>query len=241
MENNPQRRTAIIWWAVTAIAAFAIFAPYIFGMNGASGGFAISFLSIVCAITALIVAIMYMWRAGALEKMLRGDNLLAHWTYPPDEWRDYAEKEYKRESADKRSLFYLVAGISLVVGIGFWIAHPDSGWVVLGVLSGLILLIAVVAYSTTRYNYFMNRKYLGEAYVSKDGVYLNRQLHLWRGWGARFEGVECNEKARFLAFRYSTPNRSGRSDYTVRVPVPIGREQEARGMLVQFQSEGELL
>lgn len=207
-------------------------------MDGMNGGFAISFLSLVAAITTLIVAIMYQGRASALGRIFKGENLLAHWKYDPVEWQAYAEKEYVTEKRDKRNLFYLVAVISLVVGVGFTIAHPDAGWVVLGMLGGLVVFIAILVLFSTRYNYWMNKKYLGEAYITPDGVYLNRQLHLWRGWGASLDAFSYNEEDKFLAFQYSTPNRTGRADYTVRVPVPAGKEQEARQILASFQKEG---
>lgn len=219
---------------------FAIFAPSIFGMDGMNGGFAISFLSLVAAITTLIVAIMYQGRASALDRIFKGENLLAHWKYDPVEWQDYAEKEYVTEKREKHNLFYLVAVISLVVGVGFTIAHPDVGWVVLGVLGGVLVFIAILVLFSTRYNYWINKKYLGEAYITPDGVYLNRQLHLWRGWGARLEDVSFSEDEKFLAFQYSTPNRNGRSDYTLRVSVPAGKEQEARQILASFQKEGNI-
>jgi hypothetical protein len=237
---NPQRRTAVICWILTALFVFAIFAPSIFGIDGFNGGFAMSFIGLVAAITTLIVAIMYQGRAGALGRILKGETRLAHWTYDPVEWRAYAEKEYATEKREKRNLFYLVAVISLVVGVGFTIAHPDGGWVVLWVLGGLLVLIAIVAISTTRYNYWMNKKYHGEAYIAPDGVYLNRMLHLWRGWGASLDDVSYNEEEKFLAFQYSTPNRTGRADYTLRVPVPAGKEQEARRVLASFQKESTI-
>lgn len=209
-------------------------------MDGMNGGFAISFLSLVAAITTLIVAIMYQGRASALDRIFKGENLLAHWKYDPVEWQDYAEKEYVTEKREKHNLFYLVAVISLVVGVGFTIAHPDVGWVVLGVLGGVLVFIAILVLFSTRYNYWINKKYLGEAYITPDGVYLNRQLHLWRGWGARLEDVSFSEDEKFLAFQYSTPNRNGRSDYTLRVSVPAGKEQEARQILASFQKEGNI-
>jgi hypothetical protein len=237
---NPQRRTAVICWILTALFIFAIFAPSIFGMDGFNGGFAISFISIVAAITTLIVAIMYQGRAGALGRIFKGENLLAHWKYDPVEWQSYAEKEYATAKREKWNLFLLVAVICLIVGIGFTIFHPDGGWVVLCVLGGLLLLIIFVIVTTTRYDYWMNKKYLGEAYIARDGVYLNRQLHLFRGWGASLDDVSYNEEEKFLAFQYSTPNNTGRADYTLRVPVPAGKEQEARRILAGFQKEGDI-
>jgi hypothetical protein len=237
MPYNPQRRTAVICWIITALFVFAFFAPFIFGIDGMDGGFAISFISLIAAITSLVIAIMYQGRAGALDRILKGEKRLAYWKYDPVEWQSFADKEYAREKRDKRNLFYLVAAISLIVGVGFSIAHPDSGFVVLFILGGMLIFIAILVIFTTRYDYWMNKKYLGEAFITPDGVYLNRQLHMWRGWGASLDGVFYNEEEKFLAFQYSTPNRNGRADYTVRVPVPAGKEEEARRVLASFQKE----
>jgi hypothetical protein len=240
MPFNPQRRTAVVAWILTLLFIFGIFSPGIFGMDGPSGGFAIAVFSLIAAITSLIVAIMYQGRAGALDRILKGEKRLAHWKYAPAVWRDYAEKEHVREKKEKRGLFLMVAVISLVVGIIFTIAHPDAGFVVLGVLLVVVILIAFVAFATTRYDYWMNRKYIGEAYITPDGVYLNRALHLWKGWGASLDDAAYNEEGGYLSFEYSTPNRTGRADYTVRVPVPPGKEDEARQVLAHFNTDSNI-
>jgi hypothetical protein len=232
---NPQRRTAIIAWILTAVFTFGIFAPSIFGMDGFDGGFALATFSLVAAITTLIVAIMYQGRAGALDRILSSKNLLAHWKYDPVEWQDYAEKEYVRAKKDKWNLFKLVAIISAVVGIGFAIFVPDSGWIVLCALGGVLLLIVFVIITTTRYDYMINRKYVGEAYITADGIYLNRQLHMFRGWGAKLDSIGYDEKDKLLSFVYSVPSRTGRNDYNLRVPVPLGKEKEAAQVLESFQ------
>lgn len=234
---NPQRRTAIITWILTAVFTFGIFAPSIFGMDGFNGGFAISFVSIAAAITSFIVAIMYQGRANTLDRIFSGGNLLAHWKYDPVEWQNYAEKEYVRARQEKWGLFKLVAIISAVVGIGFVIFAPDGGWIVLGVLGGVLLLIVFVIIATTRYDYMINKKYVGEAYITTDGIYLNRQLHMFQGWGARLDGIGYDEKDKFLSFVYSMPSRTGRNDYNLRVPVPSGKEKEAEKVLASFQKE----
>jgi len=234
---NPQRRTAITAWILTALFTFGIFAPSIFGMDGFNGGFALSTFSLIAAITALITAIMYQGRAGSLDRIFTGANLLAHWKYDPAEWLRYADKEYVDSKRDKWNLFKLDAIISAVVGIGFAIFVRDSGWIVLCVLGGLLLLIVFVIVFTTRYDYYLNKKYLGEAYITTEGVYLNRQLHMFRGWGASLDGIDYDEKGKCLSFVYSVPSRTGRNDYNLRVPVPLGKEQEARRILERFQQQ----
>jgi hypothetical protein len=217
-----------MWLAITLLAAFGVFAPYIFDMDGFNGGYALAFLSLVLAITGLFVTIMYRGRARMLDAIVSGQNLLAHWTYSTEEWQSYTEKADKMERADKWALFRLVAIISIVVGIGFWLFHRESGFFAVFFIVGLLALLAVVVLITTSYDHWQNRRYHGEVYLAREGALVNRQVHLWQGWGATLEGVGYREKDSILEITYSTPGRSNRNDYTLRVAVPAGQEQTAR-------------
>lgn len=241
MKYNPPRRTAIIWGIITALAIFAIFAPHIFGMDDFNGGFAISALSFMVAITGVIVIVVYARRATLLERILGGKKIMAHWTYSQEEWNQYAEKEFQTEKKEKRTLFYMVAGFALFFGILFFIFDRDAGLWVLTSMLGLIALIAFVAWFAAWYDYRQNNKYLGEAYITRDAVYLNRQLHTWRGLGVRLESVILVEKEsrQLLTFTYSAPTRMGKQEYTIRVPVPREQEKAAEKLIEKFNADIE--
>jgi hypothetical protein len=228
--DNPERRTANNLWIITAIAVFAFFAPSIFGMDGPNGGFAISFLALTVAISCIIAALVYMNRAAALDRLFKDKNLLAHWTYTSDEWSKYSETDYKADSKGKWSIFHVVAVISLAVGLIFLIFAGEGGMVVFIVMLGLIVLIALVAWFSARQVYNQNRNSLGEAFISREGVCLNRQFHTWKGLAANLDSVTMLEEKgqRLLAFTYSMPSRVGMEARTVRVPVPAGKEEEAK-------------
>lgn len=230
MKDNPERRTANNLWIITAIAIFAVFAPSIFGVDGPNGGFAVSFLALVVAISCIIAALVYMNRAAALDRLFKDESLLAHWTYTTDEWKQYTEVDYKADSKSKWSLFYIVAVISLVVGLFFLIFAGEGGVLVFFVMLGLIALIAIVAWFSARQVYNQNRSSLGEAFISRDGLSLNRRFHTWKGLAANLDSVAMLEEKgqHLLAFKYSMPSRVGMEERTVRVPVPTGKEEEAK-------------
>lgn len=230
MKDNPERRIANNLWIITAAAVVGIFAPSVFGMDGFSGGFAISFIAFFIAISGIIAALVYMNRAKALDRLFKDENLLAHWSYTADEWRQYTETDYKADSKGKWSLFYVVAVISLAVGLIFLIFAGEGGVFVFFVMLGLIALIAFVAWFSARHAYNQNRKSVGEAFISREGVFLNRQFHTWKGLAANLDSVAIiEEKGQSLvAFTYSMPSRVGMEERTVRVPVPVGKEEEAR-------------
>jgi hypothetical protein len=234
MTINTARRTMNIWIAITLLSVFGIFAPSIFGLDGNDGGFAISFVCLWVAITAFIVIFMYRGRAKAVDKMLEGSNVLAHWKYTEREWSEYTEKCYQAEQSGKWGLYLFVMAIAAVVCFFFWIFVEDSGLIMLGVMGGLAAILALTILITTNYDRWQNRRHLGETIISRDGVYINRLLHLWRGWGTRLDGVEYNRPDRMLEFTYSTLSRTGRNYAAARVPVPTGAEARAEEILASF-------
>jgi hypothetical protein len=237
MKDNPPRRTLNVWIVITILGIFAIFAPTIFGMDGFNGGFAISTISFMLVVTGIIVIIIYSGRARTLDKIFDGNNLLAHWTYSPEEWSSYADTQYKEEKGEKKALFFIIAGFALFFGVVFMIMDPESGIFVMGVMLALIAIIAFTAWFTSWYNYRENKKYLGETYITEDAVYINRQLHTWRGLGARLDSVDLNqgESPLLLKFVYSAPTRTGMQEYTARIPVPKGQEESAEKIFKHFK------
>jgi hypothetical protein len=201
-----------------------------------SGGCAIAFVCFFLTIVGVITAIIYQRRAMALNKILYGQDLLARWTYSADEWKKYADGEYRLERSGKQSLFILVAVIALVIGGGFAVIdRTEAGLWVLAVMGGLIALIAFVAYFTPWYNYRQNLRYPGEVLIAPNGLYYSRQLHLWDQLGARLVRTEIKGQGQsYIEFVYEAPTRTGTQEYEVRVPVPSGREKDARELVDRF-------
>jgi len=237
MRDNPPLQTIVAWVIITALAVFGIFAPSLFGMDGFKGGYAISFVSFFMVICGIIVIVIYSGRARAVSRILKADNVLAHWTYDPAEWNEYAEKQYVEEKKEKSVLFYVISAFALFFGIVFFLIDNENGLWVLVLMLLLIGVIAFTAWFTAWYNHRQNLKYLGETYITADSIYINRQLHTWRGLGAKLESVDLDKhKAHaMLTMVYSAPTRTGFENYTVRIPVPQGKEAEAEQIYQKLQ------
>ncbi len=235
---NPPRRTAIVWCIITALSLLGIFNTVLFGIDGFDGGFALALVSLFVFIMGIIVSVIYFRRAAALDLMLRGDNLLAHWTYSEHEWRAYAEREHREQVEINRGIFLMIAVIAVIVGVIFVVAVPDSLVSTAITIGGLILIIGFTAFFVTWYRRAQNRRYLSEVYLSRDGVYINREFHTWRGLGGQLEGVSIDDKhlgQTILIFDYSAPGKNGRYHYSARVPVPLGKEVEVRTILAAIK------
>jgi hypothetical protein len=233
LSRNPPKRNAQILLVVTVFCVALIFVPSLVGLDGFEGGFAVSLVSLLLAVGAGAGAFFCFHSAGQLDKILRGEGLLAHWTYNTEQWRRYSQKEYAAENAEKRTLFLVVAAFALLFGVLVWVLDPEAGFYVFLAMLGLIGLIGCTWRFTLWLNHRHNLAGAGEAYVSTDAAYLNGRLYSWRAHLTRFEGakVENNRGVSVLAIRYIVfTGRSGMQTYTTRVPIPedkIGEDQEA--------------
>lgn len=232
---NPARTTSLVWWILAPVFLFLTFLS--FSSNIGDAAFALAFASFIMFITAIITAIIYGSRASKLNGILAGEGLLARWTYSPDEWKLYTEKEHETNKLGKKMLFFIISGFAIIVGVVALIVNPESGIWVLAVMLALIAIIGVLAWFTSWYDYRQNRKRTGVTYISKNGIYINGQLHLWNQLGARLGLVEyVEETPPLLVFSYFAPTRVGLEEREVRVPVPGGQETRAREILEQFKT-----
>jgi hypothetical protein len=232
--TNRQTRVAITWLGIAILGVAGTILPSALGMDGMGGGYAIAFVSGFIALAALITAAIFWARARVLGRLLAGRDVLAHWTYPEDERSDRTKKELAEEKKASWTLLLVIAGFSLLIGIGFLIADPEAGRFVLLLLIGVVALLAVVAALAPRMRYARRRRASPEAFVSRDGAYVLGMLHTWRLLGARVDEAEVPEGRKpTLRVTYSAPVIYARffltrQSYTVSIPVPPGEEERAR-------------
>ena len=200
------------------------------------GGYALTCVAGFFAVVALIAALVFFARAATWDRLARGQDVLAHWTYGEAEWQAYSQADFEAEKMEKRSLWLVVAGIALLVGVIFFIGDPRGGRVVLLVMLGLIMVTGALAFGMPRLTLARNRRSQGEAVISSGAVWLSGALHTWKGWGAKLESVRLRDDTpAILEIVYSSPNRTGRQNTTVRVPVPCGQENTAQHVVEYFR------
>jgi hypothetical protein len=237
IKHNNYRRTAYVWFGVIALGVFVFFLPGIIGLEGFDGGFALSVGGGFITMIGIIAGVIYAKLANALDRIVKPENLLAHWTYTQEQWKEYTELEHKEDAEAKKGLFILVAVISVIVGVIFAIFERENPMLIFFIILGIIALVGITALLTSFANYANNKRRLGETFLALDGVYLNRQLHTWKGIGNSLEEavLEAGEKGHpRVRFEYSSPGRTGRNFYTARIPVPPGDEDNAREVVARI-------
>jgi hypothetical protein len=214
-------------------------------MDGMAGGYALAFVSGFVALCAVLVTVVFSARARVLGRLLAGRGVLAHWTYPAEDRADHVEKELAEERKGSWTLFFVILGFCLVIGVGFLIADPEAGRFVFFFLLGVAALLAVVAWLAPRLRHRKRRRATPEAIVSLEGAYVLGMLHTWRLLWARVEAAEVAQgKKPVLRVSYSAPVLYGRffytrQSYTVQIPVPRGEEERAERVVRALRGETE--
>ncbi|MDD3994637.1 MAG: hypothetical protein PHT06_02390, partial [Dehalococcoidales bacterium] len=166
VKENPPRRTALIWMGIAVIGIMVIFLPGIVGMDGFEGGYAVSVAGVLIFLTGLIAGLLYFKLAKSVDSIIRSENVLAHWTYTPEQWRQYTEEEHKDNAAGKWGLFMLIAGIAVVVGIILAIIIGEDFLLIALIILGIIAVAGLAAFFSTVGSYRYNKKHHGEVYIT---------------------------------------------------------------------------
>jgi hypothetical protein len=155
--------------------------------------------------------------------------VMAHWTYEPGDWSAYASREVAHRSAEA---FWLFVGF-VVLGTLMLARRTSGDWTAFGVA---LLLGAVVgggrwliARSAHEQNVATPR---GEVVITPTAVLMNGRYQVIQDHHFRFRGARIleDERPRILELSVDWPTRSGRVSDTYRIPIPPGREHEARAV-----------
>jgi hypothetical protein len=207
-----------------------IFLPGFLGVEGMSGGYAISFVSFFGVIVGVIVVLVYNGLSSRFNAIVGGMDVLARWTYPPELWKKYSDAEYGESVAEVKPLFILTSVMCLVAGIGAVLWDPEPGIYVLGIMIVTIILMGLAAFLTRRHLHHDNLRNLGEAIISKKAVLLNNRLFYWDYFGSKLEKVELRKGKDYSVLIFTTwaPTMQFGQSYSLRVPVPPGEEEKAQ-------------
>jgi hypothetical protein len=197
-----------------------------------------SFVGFVIFVSLLISGFIFRRVAKQLDELVTGEGLLAHWAYSKDEWDRYTEAEYLRDKREKWLLFRMVAIIAGIVGVVFVILKHDAILITLGVVGGLILIIAFTAWLSIRSSYKQNILHPGDVYIGMSGALLGRKFHYWKLPNGFLRAAVIEEgNPPVVKLEYSSPSGKTQGEYTARFPIPHGHEEEAKQVLEQLTAE----
>ena len=156
--------------------------------------------------------------------------VLAHWTYEPVEWSAYASREVGHRGGE--ALWRFVGTVALGTALLGW--RDDVGW---GTAFFVSLAVGamigggkwLIARSAHQQNVATPR---GEVVITPTAVLMNGRYEVLQDHHFRFLGARIleDERPRILLLTIDWPTRSGRVSDTYRIPIPAGREHEARAV-----------
>ncbi len=181
-------------------------------------------------------------------------EVLAHWQYTPDEWRDflhYEAKQYEKFFKSLRNgiIVIIIIAVALVIAlllIPLWLMGSLWGSDVYGPVFGVTFVAGLslaglgIAWRVQRHKLSRFGAHAGDVYIMLNGVNINGVWFDWGygefGWRLRHVGrqtiaVGPAKSMKILEFKCVAYNRgsrlSNRVDKACRIPVPGGKETEA--------------
>ncbi|HYG59861.1 MAG TPA: hypothetical protein VD902_17490 [Symbiobacteriaceae bacterium] len=243
--NNPNQKAIQFSAALLVLSLISVVLGL---MLDGDLGFWTASLGGVALFIAIILLPVMIWdgkkRAKAIQALLSGEGLLAHWRYHPYEWNQFALQERTRELAEARkvSLYTLpiVLGMGLVGGL-FSDLEMDGTYIVVIILTGLGMsaFLGGLLAAGAQLTFQRNQSGVGEAYISGTGVYFHGKYHTWTGAGVRLTAVEfLPGDPAVIAFRYEATVGDTVQAHAARVPVPRGNEEAAQAVVNRFYEGG---
>lgn len=234
-EENFQRKFAIIWIAIMLIAIFGAISVPLFEINISKGGGALLLISILLAVTAFFISLMYLKRTKLLTQLLNQENILVKWIYPEDVWQRFLDFAYQERKKQNRNTYVLIATMLIIIFSIFMIFDNKSFPIMLYILVGFLLILLIISKVSPSAEYKKQSKAKPIAIISNKGVLIGKYLHNWNSFNSKFEGAKCEiEEFPHLEVTYSYMSRYNRQYHTVKIPIPKGQENQAEFIAEQM-------
>jgi hypothetical protein len=161
-----------------------------------------------------------------------GERVLAHWVYAPGEWSSYTTGEVKRRMGEWVGVAIIVMAVGLVSSSG----GGEEGRTMLMAAAMVAVMILVGGMLMAKGDHQANVSGPGEAIITPSAILLNGRYHVLRNDTYDFQGVRFDEASTppQLEFTIGWSTRSGPARDNIRIPVPKGREEEAREVVALF-------
>jgi hypothetical protein len=161
-----------------------------------------------------------------------------HWTYVADEWTRFEEAEWQRETRNVK--VYPIFGIiiALVVAALAYVGSRDVlvTLAAFGIFIGIGVLVTLQTWGVARWRYARRHRTAGDVYISTTGILQPRGYLPFSGFNLRLSVAEVEpgdpDTLRLEVSSYTEDATTRRSD--IRIPVPYGRENEAREVAQQL-------
>ena len=163
-------------------------------------------------------------------------EVIAHWTFTPQEWKKFLILEKQRRKSST-----LIEG-SLIVVLG----TPFLMWVRLATLGTAFIISVVIAIVISFFRYLLTMSSLGsilpvnEVAITDQTVMINGKLNPYRSenfWLDKIRILDGDPDVLEITYAWNT--RKGKTFDELRVPIPPGKKEEARVTIQKILKIGQ--
>lgn len=226
--KNAERNTAIIWFIVSVgslVLAFVLACVFLVG-HFTFGRFLPVMLLPVLAFLGFIIGFALYFNSKKLDAVISGKDVLAHWTYAPEEIAPHAAKEHKRQNNVK---YISLAACVFMLFVALLFTYDKNGIDYGAVIENAILLLTTIIFIFSVLPAMgYGKSSMNEFYLARNGALFVGTFHLWRFFGTRLESVNFNKgKPATLEIIYSIRTEDGSRNMNLDIPIPKNKESEA--------------
>jgi len=231
---------------ISLIAAAVFFLVCILSgifIDGMNGGYALSFVSFFLAVSGLVVALLFVSRARAMDAILADPSPLAHWQYPEAMMQEIRERELREYQGRNAAMFILIGGMLGLVALFFILFMGDGG-----LETGLVLLIiAALLFAVSRVTPWLEHRRAEsaprEAIFTQRGFIYRGTVYPFRSFLQYYHGVSFHDarRNRPAVLVFSFTQLVGQfiiRPFAFTVPVPPGEEDAARQVVRELGEMG---
>jgi hypothetical protein len=164
------------------------------------------------------------------------NTLLAHWTYPDNEWTVFTKKEFSFRIREALGVWLVL----VVIGTWLMSGYRDMGYLAAFItclsVGGLITFIRFIIAKNARE---ANSSKPGEVIISAKSILINGTYHTLNNELKTLSKLELlkDETPQLLEFTVIWNTRKGQTNEQVRVPVPSDKLSEAAKLVEIFNNE----
>jgi hypothetical protein len=226
--GNPEKNTAVIWFVISAgsVALILLFAAVIPDPLSSFGRFFALIALGNLSFLGLIIGIAFFLRSRKFDAFISGKDILARWSYHPDEIEPALADERKRQKKLRAVILFFVI---LILGMGVLFCYAWGTWDYVAISEYILLFLTTLVFI------YAGLPAMGfgpanatECILGKDGVLFAGRFHLWKAWGSRLTNVNYQPgKPGKIWVQYTLAAEQGPQVINLSIPVPAGREYEA--------------
>lgn len=178
-----------------------------------------------------LVLVAHVVARRRFDKLASGEALLAKWHVDDIDWARFLEvddRESRREVKKRTKPLLIIGAVLLAVGVPL-VFFDDARLAGIGfVFAGTVLfgIVGLGLWLDARLR--SEQRDPSPVLVGQNGVILRQRWRAWRGLGTRLLDAAVDDEHRLLRITYEVQGRHGPVEHWLRIPIPSGREDEAK-------------